>query len=46
MIRDVGAKSFAEAHGYVSMSSGAETPLYPILTNFTRLLAVLRFMKQ
>jgi len=29
MIHDVGAKSFAEAHGYGSMSSDAETPLYP-----------------
>jgi len=29
MIRDVGAESFAEAHGYGSLSSDAETPLYP-----------------
>ena len=27
MIRDVGAKSFAKAHGYESMSSDVETPL-------------------
>ena len=44
MIRDVGADSFAEAHGYGSMSSDAETPLYPISTNFTRLSTVLRLM--
>ena len=44
MIRDVGADSFAEAHGYGSMSSDAETPLYPISTNFTRLSVVLRLM--
>jgi len=44
MIRDVGAESFAEAHGYGSMSSDAKTPLYPRLTNFTRLSTVLRLM--
>jgi len=44
MIRDVGAESFAKAHGYGSMSSDAETPLYPGSTNFTRLSAVLRLM--
>ena len=44
MIRDVGAQSFVEAHGYGSMSSDAETPLYPGATNFTRLSAVLRLM--
>jgi len=42
MIRDVGAESFAKVHGYGSMSSDAETPLYPESTNFTRLSAVLR----
>jgi len=44
MIRDVGAQPFAEAHGYGSMSSDAETPLYPGATNFTQLSAVLRLM--
>jgi len=44
MIRDVGAQSFAEAHGYGSMSSDAKTPLYSGATNFTRLSAVLRLM--
>ncbi|KAK7346843.1 hypothetical protein VNO80_21366 [Phaseolus coccineus] len=45
MIRDVGAESFAKAHGYGSMSSDAETPLYPGSTNnFTRLSVVLRLM--
>jgi len=44
MIRDVGAESFAEAHGYGSMSSDAETPLYPGSSNFTRLSAVLRLI--
>jgi len=28
MIRDVGAESFAEAHGYESMSNDVETQLY------------------
>jgi len=28
MIRDAGVESFAEAHGYESMASDAETPLY------------------
>jgi len=37
MIRDVGAESFAKVHGYGSMSTDAETPLYPESTNFTRL---------
>ena len=44
MICDVGAESFAKAHGYGSMSSDAETPLYPGSTNFTRLSMVLRLM--
>jgi len=44
MIRDVGAESFAKVHGYGSMSSDVETPLYPGSTNFTRLSAVLRLM--
>jgi len=44
MIRDVGAESFSKAHGYGSMSSDAETPLYPGSTNFTRLSTVLRLM--
>jgi len=44
IIRDVGDESFVEAHGYGSMSSDAETPLYPGSTNFTRLLVVLRLM--
>jgi len=37
MICDVGADSFAEVHEYRSMSSDAETPLYPRSTNFTQL---------
>jgi len=44
MIRDVEVESFAEAHGYGSMSSNAETPLYPRSTNFTRLSVVLTLM--
>ena len=44
MIHDVGAESFAEAQGYGSMSSDAETPLYLGSTNFTRLSVVLRLM--
>ena len=44
MIRDVGAQSFAKAHGYGSMSSDAKTSLYPGSTNFTRLSVVLRLM--
>jgi len=44
MIRDVGTESFVEAHGYKSMSSNSETPLYPGWTNFTQLSAVLRLM--
>jgi len=44
MIRDVGAESFAEAHGYGNMSSNVETPLYPGSTNFTRLSRVLILM--
>jgi len=44
MIRDVGVESFAEAHGYGSMPSYAETPLYPGSTNFTWLSTVLRLM--
>ena len=44
MICDIGLESFVEAHGYGSMSSDAETPLYTGSTNFTRLLVVLRMM--
>jgi len=44
MIHDVGVESFVEAHGYGSMSSDAETPLYPGSTNFTWLSVVLRLM--
>ena len=44
MIRDAGAECFAKAHGYGSMSTDAETPLYPGSSNFTRLSAVLRLM--
>ena len=44
MICDVGAKSFAEAHGYGIMSSDAETLLNHGSTNFTRLSMVLRLM--
>jgi len=44
MIRDVGVESFAEAHGYGSMSSDAKTSSYPGSTNFTRLSTVLRLM--
>jgi len=44
MIRDVEAESFAEAHGYGSMSSDAKTTLYPGSTNFTRLSEVLKLM--
>jgi len=44
MIHDVGAESFAEAHGYGSMSIDAETPFYPGSTNFTRLSTILRLM--
>jgi len=44
MICDVGADSFAETHGNGSMSSDADTPLYPESTNFTRLSPVLRLM--
>jgi len=44
MICDLGAEFFVEAHGYGSMSSDAEIPLYPGSTNFTRLAAVLRLM--
>ena len=40
----MGAESFAKAHEYGSMSSNAETPLYPRLTNFTWLSVVLRLM--
>jgi len=34
MICGVGAESFTEAHRYGSMSSDAETPLYPRSINF------------
>jgi len=44
MICDVRVESFAEAHGYGTMSGNVETPLYPEPTNFTRLSAVLRLM--
>jgi len=44
MIFYVGVESFVEAHGYGSMSSDAETSLYPGSTNFTRLSMVLRLM--
>jgi len=44
MILDMGAESFVEAHGHGSMSSDAETPLYPGSTNSTRLSVVLRLM--
>jgi len=40
----VETESFAEAHGYKSMTSGADTPLFPETTNFTWFLAVLRLM--
>ena len=43
MIRDVGAKSFANAV-FENMSNDAETSLYPGSTNFTRLSTVLRLM--
>ena len=42
MIRDVGAKAFAQAHMYETMSADAKTPLYVGSTKFTRLSAVLR----
>jgi len=44
MICDVEAESFAKEHGYGSMSSDVETPLYLGSTNFRRLSAVLRLM--
>jgi len=44
IIGDVETESFVEAHGYGSMSSDAETPLYPGSTNFTQLSTVLRLM--
>ena len=44
MIRDVGAKNFAKAHVYETMSTDAETPLYVGSTKFTRLSVVLRLM--
>ena len=44
IICDVRAESFVEVHGYGSMSSDAETSLYPRSTNFTRLSAMLRLM--
>jgi len=43
MIRDVGAKSFANAD-FKNMSNDAETPLYHGSTNFTRLSTMLRLM--
>jgi len=33
VIRDIGAQSFAKAHGYESMSSNAETPILDQLTS-------------
>jgi len=44
IIRDVGAESFAEGHGYENLSSDAYSPLYPGSTNFTRLSTMLRLM--
>jgi len=44
MIHDVGAESFEKVHGYGSMSSDTETPLYHGSTNFTRLSVVLELM--
>ena len=44
MICDVGVESFVEVHGYESMSSYVETPLYHGSSNFTWLLVVLRLM--
>jgi len=44
MIHDVGVESFAEAHEYGSMSSDAETLLFPRSTNFTWLSTMLRLM--
>ena len=44
MIRDGEAESFEEAHGYGSMSSDVETPLYLGSTNFRRLSTMLRLM--
>ena len=44
MIRDVGAKAFAQAHVCKTMSADVETPLCVDLTMFTRLSAVLRLM--
>ena len=43
MIRDVGQKSFQQAHAplYDSLQSDLKKPLYPGCTNFTRLSAVL-----
>jgi len=46
MICDVGVESFAEVHGYGSMSSDAETSLYPGSTNFTQLSHWCRNIKQ
>ena len=44
MIRDMGSEYFVEAHGYGSMSSDAETPLYLGSTNFTHFSKVFRLM--
>jgi len=44
MIRDVGAKSFTEVHGYKIISTDVEISLYSKSTNFTRLSVVLRLM--
>jgi len=44
IIHDVGAESFAQALVYENISIDADTSLHPCLTNFTRLLIVLRLM--
>jgi len=43
MIRDVVVGSFANVV-FKNMSNDTKTPLYPALTNFTRLSVVLRLM--
>jgi len=37
MIRDVGAKAFAQTHVYEKMFTDVQTPLYVDSTKFTRL---------
>jgi len=44
MIRDVGAESCEEVHGYGRMSSNLDTQLYLGSTNFTWLSTMLRLM--